>query len=43
VSWGDWVTVEELVRRLDDEAGSIVPDSVAVWSEIVRSWLAGRS
>jgi isopentenyldiphosphate isomerase len=43
VSWGDWVTVEELVRRLDDEAGSMVPDSVAVWSEIVRSWHAGRS
>lgn len=42
VSWGEWVTVEELVRRLDDEAGSIVPDSVAVWSETVRSWHADR-
>ena len=40
VSWGEWVTVEELVRRFDDEAGSIVPDSVAVWSHIVRSWHA---
>lgn len=40
VSWGEWVTVEELVRRIDDEGGSIVPDSVAVWSGLVRSWLA---
>jgi 8-oxo-dGTP pyrophosphatase MutT (NUDIX family) len=40
VSWGEWVTVAELVRRLDDDARSIVPDSVAVWAAIVRSWLA---
>jgi aminoglycoside phosphotransferase (APT) family kinase protein len=42
VSWGEWVTVEELVRRFDDEADSIVPDSVAVWSQIVRGWHADR-
>jgi len=42
VAWGAWVTVEELVRRLDDGgADSIVPDSVAVWSSLVRSWLTG--
>jgi hypothetical protein len=34
------VTVEELVRRLDEEAHTIVPDSVAVWSSLVHSWLA---
>ncbi|GAA2745461.1 NUDIX domain-containing protein [Terrabacter aerolatus] len=39
VSWGEWVTVEELVRRLDDEPDSIVPDSVAVWAGAVRAWL----
>jgi isopentenyldiphosphate isomerase len=38
VAWGEWVTVEELVRRIDEDPGSIVPDSVAVWSGIVRSW-----
>jgi isopentenyldiphosphate isomerase len=38
VSWGAWVTVEELVRRLDEDVDSIVPDSVAVWSSIVRGW-----
>ncbi|WP_256792664.1 phosphotransferase [Terrabacter sp. Ter38] len=42
VSWGEWVTVEELVRRFDDEADSIVPDSVAVWSSLVRGWHADR-
>jgi aminoglycoside phosphotransferase (APT) family kinase protein len=42
VSWGEWVTVEELVRRMDEEAASIVPDSVAVWSEIVRGWHRDR-
>jgi aminoglycoside phosphotransferase (APT) family kinase protein/isopentenyldiphosphate isomerase len=42
VSWGEWVTVEELVRRFGDQSGSIVPDSVAVWSPIVRAWNADR-
>ena len=42
VSWGEWVPVEELVRRFDDEADSIVPDSVAVWSSLVRGWHADR-
>ena len=40
VSWGEWVAVEELVRRLDEEPGTVVPDSVAVWSAILRGWLA---
>lgn len=39
VSWGDWVTVEELVRRVEDEPGSLVPDSVAVWLAVLRSWI----
>lgn len=43
VAWGEWVTVEDLVRRIDDEAGSIVPDSVAVWAETVRAWHGGRA
>lgn len=43
VSWGDWVTLDELVGRLDEEADTLVPDSVAVWSETLRSWHAGRS
>ncbi len=41
VSWGEWVTVEELVRRLDEADASFVPDSVAVWSQVVRSWRPG--
>ena len=43
VSWGAWVTLEELVRRLDEEPGAIVPDGVAVWSTILRQWLAAQS
>lgn len=39
VDWGAWVTVEELVRILDEQAESVVPDSTAVWGAIVRSWL----
>jgi aminoglycoside phosphotransferase (APT) family kinase protein len=42
VSWGTWVTVDELVRRLDDDPASVVPDSVAVWADIVRDWAADR-
>jgi 8-oxo-dGTP pyrophosphatase MutT (NUDIX family) len=38
VAWGEWVAVGELVRRLDAERSSFVPDSVAVWSDIVRAW-----
>ncbi len=43
VSWGEWVTVEELVRRVDAVADTLVPDSVAVWSETLRSWHTERS
>ena len=42
VSWGEWVTVAELVRRLDEEPGTIVPDSVSVWGDTVRAWAAGE-
>ncbi|WP_374970119.1 phosphotransferase [Terrabacter sp. BE26] len=42
VSWGEWVTVEELVRRLDEEPATLVPDSRAVWSATVRSWAADQ-
>lgn len=38
VAWGDWVTLEELVRRLIDEPGTIVPDTAAVWGDLVRAW-----
>ena len=40
VAWGDWVTVEELVRRLDEEPDTIVPDSASVWGDTVRGWAA---
>lgn len=40
VSWGEWTTLGELVRRLDDEPETVVPDSVAVWSGLMRSWHA---
>jgi len=43
VSWGDWVTVQELVRRLDDEPTTFVPDSVRLWGATVRRWAATRS
>lgn len=39
VSWGEWVAVAELVRRLDEAPQDLVPDSVAVWGPLVRSWL----
>jgi isopentenyldiphosphate isomerase len=42
VSWGAWVSLAELVRRLDEEPESLVPDSAAVWGELVRSWHAER-
>jgi 8-oxo-dGTP pyrophosphatase MutT (NUDIX family) len=41
VAWGEWVMVDELVRRLDEEPDTIVPDSSSVWGDIVREW-AGR-
>ena len=38
VSWGDWVTVAHLLRLLERSPHSVVPDSGAVWGELVRSW-----
>lgn len=38
VAGGEWVTVDDLVRRLDDEPDTVVPDSAAVWGEVVRGW-----
>lgn len=38
VAWGDWVPLPELVRRIDREPGSFVPDSVAVWLPVLRRW-----
>jgi hypothetical protein len=26
------------VERLDDDPGSIVPDTAAVWGDLVRAW-----
>jgi hypothetical protein len=39
VSWGAWVDLPELVRIVDEEPESVVPDSVAVWRPILRDWL----
>lgn len=38
VAWGSWVTVEELVRLIDDDPEAVVPDSVAVWQDLVAMW-----
>ncbi|MFM6848210.1 MAG: NUDIX domain-containing protein [Terrabacter sp.] len=38
VSWGEWVFLDDLIRRIDDEPGSVVPDSVAVWGRVLRRW-----
>lgn len=40
VAWGDWVTLGDLVRRIDDEPETLMPDSVAVWLDTVRAWHA---
>ncbi|HKX68680.1 MAG TPA: NUDIX domain-containing protein [Intrasporangium sp.] len=38
VAWGDWVPLQELVRRIGREPRSFVPDSVAVWLPVLRRW-----
>jgi 8-oxo-dGTP pyrophosphatase MutT (NUDIX family) len=38
VSWGEWVTVADLLRLLGDAPDTVVPDSAAVWAEVLRSW-----
>ena len=38
VAWGSWVTVDELVRLIDGEPDDVVPDSVAVWRDLVATW-----
>ncbi len=38
VAWGDWVPLRDLVRRIDREPGTFVPDSVAVWLPVLRHW-----
>lgn len=42
VSWGSWVDLAELVRLLDEEPATVVPDSIAVWAATLREWL-GRA
>ena len=42
VSWGEWVPVDDLLRRITDEPDSLVPDSVAVWTAVLRDWSARR-
>jgi 8-oxo-dGTP pyrophosphatase MutT (NUDIX family) len=38
VSWGEWVLVDDLLRRIADEPDSLVPDSVAVWGSVLGDW-----
>ena len=38
VAWGDWVSLPELVKRIEREPGSFVPDSVAVWLPVLLRW-----
>ena len=40
VAWGEWVSVIELVRRLEEEPESLVPDSVAVWRAVLHGWVS---
>ena len=42
VVWGEWVGLDALVRRLDEAAATVVPDSAAVWGDVLRGWLADR-
>ena len=42
VSWGAWVDLGHLVQRLDGEAATVVPDSAAVWGDVLRRWQADR-
>jgi isopentenyldiphosphate isomerase len=42
VSWGEWVPVDDLLRRITDEPDSLVPDSVDVWTAVLRDWSARR-
>ena len=39
VAWGEWVELADLMRILDDEPGTVVPDSIAVWGTTLREWL----
>ena len=43
VAWGDWVPLRDLVRRVDREPGTFVPDSVAVWLSVLRRWGTGTT
>ncbi len=38
VSWGGWVSVSDLVARIEDEPEVLVPDSIAVWTDLLRGW-----
>jgi 8-oxo-dGTP pyrophosphatase MutT (NUDIX family) len=42
VSWGDWVELADLVRLLEEEPHTVVPDSIAVWGATLREWLDGE-
>ncbi|GAA2162662.1 isopentenyldiphosphate isomerase [Humibacillus xanthopallidus] len=39
---GEWVDLDALVRRLDDDPATVVPDSAAVWGDVLRGWQAAR-
>ena len=38
VAWGEWVPLPDLIRRIEQEQASFVPDSVAVWLPVLRRW-----
>lgn len=42
VVWGEWVGLDALVRRLEQDAATVVPDSADVWGDVLRGWLADR-
>ncbi len=43
VSGGEWVTLGQLVDLIEDAPHTVVPDSAAVWSELLLSWGASET
>ncbi|GAA6524556.1 NUDIX domain-containing protein [Intrasporangium sp. DVR] len=38
VAWGEWVSVTDLVGRVEAQPAAFVPDSVDVWLALLRIW-----